>query len=64
MIIFEEEETKPSIYDPRTMRSSFYDDVKFVDNRIYGTSTKFNEQAERERIRKFLNEPYQDDWDD
>ena len=65
MIIFnEEEETKTDIYNSDTMRSSFYDDVKYVDERSYGLSGKFDEQAERKRIREFLSGSYRGDWDD
>ena len=65
MIIFnEEEETKTDIYNSDTMRSSFYDDVKYADERSYGSSGKFDEQSERKRIREFLSGSYRDDWDD
>ena len=60
MIILEEEEIKPSIYDSRTMWSSFYDDVKFVDERCCGQS-KLHKKMDLERI---MRESHCDDWDD
>lgn len=42
--------------------SNFYDDVKVVDKRNYGQVGEFNEEAERKRIREFLNAPSQ--WDE
>lgn len=60
-LIFEDtEEIKPSIYDTRTMRSSFYDGVKFVDERCGGQS-KLHKKMDLERI---MRESHRDDWDD
>lgn len=59
-IILEEEKDTKSIYDSRTIWSSFYDGVKFVDERCGGQS-KLHKKMDLERI---MRESHRDDWDD
>ena len=64
MIIFRNEDAiKTDIYNFRGMRSSFYNDVKYTDERKF-KSEQFDRQVELERIKKSLSAPYRDDWDD
>lgn len=65
MIIFEEEEdNNTDIYNPSTMRSSFYDDVKYAGEPTCESSGQFDKQAEQKRIEEFLNGSFRGDWDD
>lgn len=56
-----EEETKmgKSIYDIKP--TSFYDDVKFIDERCCGKDVKLKKKLDLERI---MQESSPDDWDD
>ena len=55
----EELEVKKSIYDIKP--TSFYDDVKFIDERCCGKDVKLKKKLDLERI---MQESSPDDWDD